>query len=94
MAEIWKYEIEVADEATELVMPEGAEFLGRVEATSYGTLLLWATVDPARTIASRRVRVYGTGQTFDPEVMQYVGTARAGILIWHVFEVAGRGVRG
>jgi len=87
MNTIWKFEVPILDEFT-LRMPEGAKVLSVGE--QWGTLVLWALVDPTAECVDKRFAVRGTGHpTHDLSAEDYIGTAitGGGSLVWHVFGV-------
>lgn len=82
-AAVWKYELPSAD--NQVSMPEGARVLD-IQATR-GVPTIYALVDPE---APRRTRMFtrvATGQAFDTAGLSYIATVRAGVLVWHIFEV-------
>ena len=86
MRTIWKYELEIADEAQKFRMPEGARLI--FEATQQGSPCLWAEVDPEAPLVERWFVVHGTGHDIDHDG-DYVGSGLAlgGQFVWHVYEV-------
>lgn len=83
MKQIWKYEFAVQDDVT-LSMPRGAKIL--TVQDQRGAVTMWAEIDPAAPREKRRFRVVGTGESLDPNRLQYLGTAQFGVLVWHVYE--------
>jgi hypothetical protein len=87
MAAIWKYPLLITDEQV-LTVPSGATPLAVGE--QYGTLCLWALVDPRNKPVAQTVRIYGTGHPIehdDGSEESYVGTVQMGPLVWHCFWV-------
>jgi hypothetical protein len=85
---IYKYPLAVTDVQT-VELPENATVLS-VQAQG-NELVFWARVDIKAQIKPRVFRVIGTGHPIpDAAYLNYVDTvvleARAGSLIWHVFE--------
>src|ERR1700691_5630117 len=75
-----------------LQMPKHAFILGLIE--KYGCPFILALVDPDAEIETRVFRIVTTGEIFNPEVLEFVGTLRLGgdtpQSAWytmHVFEV-------
>lgn len=87
MHTIWKYELKIADEQT-IRMPIGATILS--VGLQGGLLVMWAKVDPAKWGAGRAedrtIYVMGTGNPFDEDAKQFIGTVQMpNGLVWHVF---------
>lgn len=81
---IWKYELEWPVQS--LLVPVGATFLS--VAVQGPNVCVWAIVDQVIDEREHRmVRVVATGQEFDPEGTNYIGTVQIEPLVYHVFEV-------
>jgi hypothetical protein len=76
---VYKYHVE-----GEVFMPEGYKILHVGEQNR--SLFVWALVDPNRLEMPVRFEVHGTGQPFDPEGLEHIGTAFQGPYVWHVFK--------
>lgn len=88
MTRIYSYKLQVRDVQT-LEMPTGAEILSL--QTQYDAPCLWAIVEPAAALESRRFRIFCTGDaTEDVESMLYIGTFQIHFTghAFHVFEVS------
>jgi hypothetical protein len=85
MARIWKFEVSITDEFT-LDLPYGAVIL--TVQTQRDTPCVWVAVDPEAPFVTRTFRIFGTGHSFDPDYLRYIGTFQTfdGILVWHLFE--------
>ncbi len=85
MKTIWKFDVAVND-GFSVDMPLGSRVICvQVQRSSP---VMWALVDTAEPLRSRRFRVYGTGNPADgATVAGYVGTFQTGALVWHLFEV-------
>ncbi|MGP6175419.1 DUF7352 domain-containing protein [Corynebacterium sp. A21] len=81
---IWKYTFQVSDVVT-LQMPGPVKFLSMVESEEYGHLTLWAEVYPDSPMEDQVLRVFGTGHGLPHIPMDYIGSTRAGALVWHVY---------
>lgn len=87
---VYSYELRVQDAPYEVQLPEGAEIL-HVDCRLNGDIHLLAMHfeepgegDEELKYESRYFKVVGTGWSFDPEALEYVGT----VYSWHVFEYA------
>lgn len=71
-------------------MPANARVLPYIEPGAvWGSLTLWAEVDPTAPMVKRRFRIVGTGQPIpDTYPCHYLGTTRCGNLIWHVYDAS------
>lgn len=88
MKTIWKFPLHIVD-TVEIQMPRGAEILS--VATQFGTPCIWATVDPAAPVVTRRLYVRGTGHALraaDGAGVRFVGTffMHNGGLVFHLFD--------
>ncbi len=85
MKTIWKFEIPVQDEISEVLMPKGAKIVHVGSQPDRRNIALWAQVDSEAKKVIRRFKVYGTGHPLMAGT--YVGTVLVGdMLVWHVFE--------
>lgn len=84
---IWKFELK--QDICKVSMPRGARILNVHEQRD--NPCLWAIVDPDAPKETRHFRVVGTGHTFDPAGLEYIGTAHniMGYMALHVFEKVG-----
>ena len=81
---IWKFELSLTNEQ-DILMPKGAVLLS--VKTQAGAPMLWAIVDPAEKLETRRFCIVGTGHNFDDVSMVYVGTVQQPPFVWHLFEI-------
>ena len=88
-ATIWKYPLRLS-ELQDIEMPVGAHILHVAE--QFGTLCMWAIVDPLAEKRPRRFAIVGTGHPAPDDVDTiHVGSAvcDGGRFVWHVFERSG-----
>ncbi len=85
MKKIYKYPLKFNDDES-VLMPKGAEIL--CAQMQYGTLCLWALVDPSAELEPRQIEIYGTGNPVEPGHRHYISTVQlsGGDLVFHVFE--------
>lgn len=86
MKTIWKYHVPVTDEF-EIGMPFGAYILD-VQVQSFKPCM-WAVVDPAQILVTRKFKIFGTGNLFDLGfecTWEYIGTFQTPPFVWHLFE--------
>ena len=85
MLTIWKFEFEVADEAT-VEMPVGAEILS-VGMQVQHTICIWAKVDDKEKSQKRVFYARGTGHSIGwmPVGAEFIGTVIDGEFVWHIF---------
>ena len=86
MNKIFKYKLELTDIQI-LRMPKDASILSA--QFQFGTLFLWALVDPDKDEVERRIRIIGTGHPIDNiNNLSHIDTVQqaGGTFIWHVFE--------
>lgn len=70
----------------DVYMPAGATVL--TAAMQYGSVVLWADVDPDEPLTSRRFGLVGTGNPVPWPSVTYVGTVFPDEhFVFHVFEV-------
>ena len=85
---VWKFVIDPNDHI-EIDMPKGAKLL-HVD-TQFGSVCLWALVDPAAKHETRKFRFAGTGHPIfeDADSLRHVGTwlMNGGGLVLHLFEI-------
>lgn len=91
MTTIWKFPFHIRDTVA-IEMPRGATVLphlepARLEQGEPG-LVIWAVVDPDQPTETRVFHVVGTGHPMPETPLNYIGSALAGPLVWHVFERA------
>lgn len=85
MKTVWKYALE-PDEFT-IEMPRGAQVLS--VDNQGGSNCMWAMVDPAEPLVTRRFRLAGTGHELDrPDELRFIGTVQmyGGKIVLHLFE--------
>jgi len=83
---VFKYPLELADKIV-LKMPENAQML--CVQVQYGSVCLWAAVDPEAPDEKRTIYVRGTGHELGmAAVSKYIGTFQltGGALVFHVFD--------
>jgi hypothetical protein len=78
---VWKFTLTVA-ESQGVMVPESAWFL-HVDFRD-GFIAVWAAVDPTFSQQMRTFRVVGTGCEI-PDGVDYLGSVRDGIYVWHLF---------
>ena len=88
MSAIWKYAFPVGGGTFRPLMPEGAEIV-HVAMQADGlseTLCAWALVDPAAALKPVALAVFATGQEFDADEWEHVGTGifLGGRYVWHL----------
>jgi len=87
---VYKYQIPVADEPTELVMPAGAKVVA-VGTQRASSVTLWAESEeahkPVGLMEARLFLTVPTGADIDSPDATYVGTALDRALVWHVYEI-------
>lgn len=84
--QVWKFPIDKPG-VHKVEMPEGARVVH--VAAQDGKVCLWAVVDPENIAETKQFQVVGTGwdvEWDDETYTGYIGTARTGIYVWHVFE--------
>lgn len=83
---IWKFLIDPV--SLEGRLPAGAKILTAREQGEQ--ICVWAEVDPAAPMMTRRFAVYGTGHEMPDNPGAYIGTAmlHGGSLVFHVYEPA------
>lgn len=85
MMTVWKYPVRIDNGDQELQVPRKVEWL--TAQMQHGQICLWALVDPKAPMATRRVRVVGTGHpTVPDEGASYIGTVQVSPLVFHVFD--------
>lgn len=89
-AAIYKFEIFLNDEPTNIEMPTSSQIL--YVDSQHNRLFIWVRVwlDLGREIITRSFRVFGTGHEHDKELFEnYVGSTVTtdDRFVWHVFEV-------
>lgn len=85
MAAIWKFSLPLAGTVVHQ-MPSGARPIS--VAFQGQNLSLWANVNPTAGVESRCFHVILTGQPFNDQALQFIGTAMCddGTYVVHVFE--------
>lgn len=87
MRTIWKYNILIDDEPTELQVPENGAVL--TAQLQNGDLQLWILVEDSAPLQRRTFVVLGTGYPITSDItLVYVATFQllAGKFVFHVFE--------
>ena len=81
---IYKYPLQLRKEQ-KLPLPQAANVIN--VGVQDGTITLWAMVDTDAPSEEITIRIYGTGQEIDPNLVLYpLGTVFDGPYVWHVFE--------
>lgn len=83
MITIWKYPLALVD-VQEVTMPQCADIL--TVQVQDGVPCLWAIVDTAYGLTSRKFHIFGTGKPIR-DGLKYIGTFQTPPFVWHVFEV-------
>lgn len=85
MKTVWKYELDLVDEAQNRPMPRGASVLAVAVQTE--RLCMWVEVNSGYTLEDRWFVVEGTGHPLLDDA-DYIGSAlmHGGALVWHVYE--------
>lgn len=85
MQTIWKFKITSAKMSLE--MPDGSTVLTVQAQDNYPNM--WCLVDPNAPKVTRKFEVMITGEEFDSQCLEYVGTFQTdkGSFVGHVFEV-------
>lgn len=85
---VYKYQIPVTDQPTELVMPAGAKIV-HVGSQQAATVTMWAESEEKPVglmVEARRFLTVPTGGDFTDPDAHYIGTAHDGGFVWHVYE--------
>lgn len=89
MNRIFKYEIEISGDDTEIEMPKGSTPISI--QMQFGKICMWVVVDEVKIkdedTERRLFTVVGTGHRFDADGLNYLSTVQYNGLVWHVFEV-------
>lgn len=87
---IFKYKLAVS--GREMIQThEGAQFLS--VGVQDGFVCLWAAVDETKPLRTRIIRCVTTGEIFNPEACEFIGTFQFGTPTWfvgHVWEQVGK----
>ncbi len=86
MMTIWKFEVPVNDESTEIELPMGARIV-HVGAQHADTVIFWAIVDKEMPTQHRTFTVVGTGHKFDGGWL-HVGSVLMEPFVWHLLEAS------
>ena len=87
METVWKFKINPSSEIQTIEMPVWSHILYFGEDPN-GELCIWAQVNPVLEYESRSFYCIGTGWDMSEDYMwNWVGTARQGSYMWHLFEV-------
>lgn len=84
MRTIYKYSL-VFEDWQIVQMPIGAKILSFAEQNEQP--VIWALVDPNAPVVEYRVRMVGTGHSFDHRGLKNVGTAQfqSGVRMFHLY---------
>ncbi len=86
MKTIWKYPLDIQNEANELEVPLGGRAL--FVAVQEGVLCVWFEVDPEMPPETRELGVIGTGHVFSADrAPTYIGSVLMPPFVWHVYEL-------
>lgn len=80
--QIFKYPINIGESVVE--MPKDSTFL--CAQVQKDKAQMWWAVDPKKEKCSRKFQVIGTGQEFDLDDKNYLGTFQEPPFVWHLFE--------
>lgn len=80
---IWEYTLLLTD-STVLDIPVASNILHVAE--QHGQVTLWVRVDPTADKVKRVFVIVGTGNPFESEGLQYIGTVFDRSFVWHVHE--------
>lgn len=82
---IYKYEL-TANQESQVELPIGAEVL-KID-NQYGTICLWALVDPEAKKETRTFEVFGTGHPVPNKKRRFINTffVGGGKYVFHAFE--------
>ena len=83
---IWKWDLQVTDLQT-VNVPIGAKLL--TVQTQNSLPRLWALCNEQAPPRTRRIAMYGTGNTIESYPGTYIATFQVGEFVFHVFEVTG-----
>lgn len=87
METVWKFKINPSLEIQTIEMPAWSHVLYFGEDPN-GELCIWAQVDPVLACEPRTFYCMGTGWDMPEDcAWNWVGTARQGPYMWHLFEV-------
>ncbi len=68
-------------------IPKGAVFLHCGSDPGYeGNIALWFEVNPGAELERRTFHVFGTGHLIEDNGLQYLGTIRQNIYMWHIYQ--------
>lgn len=79
---IYKYPLKIT-EAQQLELPISCTILSA--QMQNGELCLWGIVEPDEEKKMFTVKICGTGQEFDCNNQQYIGTVQDRSFVWHIF---------
>ena len=85
---VFKYILDFSrSDIVNIDLPKDAEIL--TIDMQFGSLQLWALVDPLKPLQKRIFRMAGTGHPIENENLDYINTFQemGGSLIWHIFEI-------
>jgi len=83
---IWKYNLGLTTNIQPFDIPIGAKFCYSGPDPDDNLPALWFLVDLDAKTEQRVFQVYATGQQIADQQL-YLGSARQGAFMWHVFEV-------
>ena len=84
MKTIYKYPITETD-LQGVKMPQYAKIV-HVGKDPRGDLCLWAEVDTAYEMETVPIYIIGTGNPMPPEPVNFIGTVKVDIYMWHVYQ--------
>ena len=82
MKKILKYQLSGFENIIE--MPENAKVLS-IQLRENG-IYLWAITDPDNKKVQRKFLLVGTGQQFNSDNLEFIGTVQVEPFVWHIFE--------
>lgn len=85
---IWKYVLAIPGVEASHDLPAGSLIVhvGR-DPVNPGMVAMWARVDRLKPTEQRRFIFLGTGDEYDSEKLDYLGSVISPPYAWHVFEV-------
>lgn len=82
---IWKYIVELAGRVQPFDIPIGAKVVAF--QMQNGAMCMWAIVNRDLKLERRYFFIMGTGNEFESDGTNYIGTAQEGQFVWHLFEL-------
>jgi hypothetical protein len=83
MITIWKFALAVTNRQS-FSLPADAKVL--CVQTQQGQGVMWVLLNISQAMITRTFRTVGTGNVYEGNVDNYIGTYQLGSFVWHVFE--------